>query len=228
MTVRAHSRSQKVLYSSLAPCEPCAGHAQAAPGSSGAGATSGSRAEPPELPDPLELRRLLLDLVDDFVVVDVFDEELEELFVVVDEEVVVSSSSSEVVVVGVGVAVVLVWGKSSTGSAMRASSSEPPQAESAGTAMSAAAMVASARLRFTGTDFLSDTSKNVSRLADRSEDNALSLVPPRFGCVGREQGCVVVRCRVWGSAPTRLGEDFGEGTGVDTRIWPLRMTALAF
>ena len=111
---------------------------------------SGSRAALSE-PELLELRdseRFELDFVE--VRVDDLDDELDEDFVVVDEEVVVSSSSSASVVVGVGVAVVLVCGKSSMGSARGSTSApESEQPASSDAARAAAAKAESVRLRFT-------------------------------------------------------------------------------
>ena len=82
ITVRAQSPSQKVLYSSLADCWPCCGHAHTAPccgaGSAGCAATDSlSRLSSEELVffeelEELEELELFFDvLVDVFVEVDV-------------------------------------------------------------------------------------------------------------------------------------------------------------
>lgn len=149
MTVRAHSRSQNVL-NSLSRASFWLGQAQAAPGSTGAGCSStrAGGAAGAGAGSSSSLREAFCGaervLVDVFVDVDVddFDEEL-----VVDDAVVVSDALV-CVVVGVGAAVVLVYGKSSSGSASRTSSSLAQPASSAA-AMTAALQAGTARLLLT-------------------------------------------------------------------------------
>lgn len=151
ITVRAHSRSQKVL-NSLSRASFWLGQAQAAPGSTGAGCSStrAGGAAGAGAGSSSSLREAFCDaervLVDVFVDVDDFDEELLELD---DEELAVVVSDALVcVVVGVGAAVVLVYGKSSSGSASRTSSSLAQPASSAA-AMTAALLAGTARLLLT-------------------------------------------------------------------------------
>lgn len=154
MTVRAHSRSQNVL-NSLSRASFWLGQAQAAPGSTGAGCSStrAGGAAGAGAGSSSSLREAFCDaervLVDVFVDVGDFDEELLELD---DEELVddamVVSDALVCVVVGVGAAVVLVYGKSSSGSASRTSSSLAQPASSAA-AMTVALQAGTARLLLT-------------------------------------------------------------------------------
>ncbi|WP_066524593.1 hypothetical protein [Corynebacterium bouchesdurhonense] len=115
ITVRAHSRSQKVL-NSLSRDSFWLGHAQAAPGSTGAGCSStraggaagaGAGSSSSLREEFWAAERVLVDVRVD---VDDFDDELLELEdeeLVVDDAVVVADVLA-CVVVGVGAAVVLV------------------------------------------------------------------------------------------------------------------------
>lgn len=147
MTVRAHSRSQNVL-NSWSRVSFWLGHAQAAPGSTGAGcsstraggATGAGAGSSSSLREAFcEAERVLVDVLVD---VDDFDEELEV------EDAVVVSDALVCVVVGVGATVVLVYGKSSSGSASRTSSSLAQPASSAA-AITAALQAGTARLLLT-------------------------------------------------------------------------------
>ncbi|GAA3521368.1 hypothetical protein GCM10022417_15690 [Corynebacterium pilbarense] len=113
---------------------------------------AGSRASLLELFELRDSERFELDFVD-VRVDDLVDELVEDFLVVEEEEVVVSSSSSsssDLVVVGVGVGVMLVCGKSSTGSARGSTSAfESEQPASSDAARAAAAKAEKVRLRFT-------------------------------------------------------------------------------
>lgn len=143
MTVRAHSRSQNVL-NSWSRASFWLGHAQAAPGSTGAGCSStrAGGATGAGAGSSSSLREAERVLVDVLVDVDDFDEELEV------EDAVVVSDALVCVVVGVGATVVLVYGKSSSGSASRTSSSLAQPASSAA-AITAALQAGTARLLLT-------------------------------------------------------------------------------
>ena len=152
ITVRAQSPSQKVLYSSLADCWPCFGHAHVAPfcgvgsaGCTGAGSSLSSSLEEAEELDFFEELEELDEL-------ELFFDVLVYVFVEVDVSVSVASSSSSS---GAGLVDVSFAGNEISGSAKRSSGDELHPANSV-VHVKSAASTSLGRVFITRGSFLTD------------------------------------------------------------------------